>query len=70
VSAPATFTHTSDLPSGRIRGAYARNRSLKNLLVDPDFAAELNGKQASWRRIVSLCVASGIAAPAFATSLG
>lgn len=47
-----------------------KNPELKNLLVDPDFAAELNAKQASWRRIVSLCVASGIAAPAFSCSLG
>lgn len=54
----------------RIRAAYARNIDLKNLLVDPDFAAELNSKQAAWRRILSLCVASGIAAPAFSSSLG
>lgn len=53
----------------RIKTAYVRDAGLKNLLVDPDFAAELNTKQASWRRIVSLCVASGIAAPAFAQSI-
>lgn len=29
-----------------------------------------NTKQAAWRRIVSLCVASGIACPAFSASLG
>lgn len=58
------------VPCHRIQQAYSRNPDLKNLLVDPDFAAELNAKQASWRRIVSLCVASGIAAPAFSSSLG
>ena len=33
---------------------------MNNLLVCTDFAQELNKRQSSWRRIVSLCVASGI----------
>ena len=53
----------------RIRSAYHQNRDLKNLLCDPSFASDLNEKQGSWRRIVSLCVASGIACPSFSASL-
>ena len=53
----------------RIKSAYVRDPDLSNLLVDADFAAELNRRQPSWRRIVSLCVASGIAAPAMSSSL-
>jgi len=38
-------------------------------MVDPKFAADLNAKQAPWRRIVALCVASGIPCPALSASL-
>ena len=54
----------------RIKSAYAKNGALANLLVDGDFAAEVNARQGAWRRVVSLCVASGIACPAFSASLG
>ena len=54
----------------RIKQAYEKNPALANLLVDPDFAAEVNDRQGAWRRVVSLCVASGIACPAFSASLG
>ena len=54
----------------RIKKAYDRNPALANLLVDPEFADEVNGRQAAWRRIVALCVASGIACPSFSASLG
>ena len=53
----------------RIRSAYHRNPDLMNLVCDPSFAEELNMKQGSWRRIVSLCIASGIACPSFSASL-
>ena len=43
--------------------------SLPNLMVDPGFAAELNAGQMAWRRIVTLCIASGIACPAMSASL-
>jgi len=49
--------------------AYKRNPELASLCVDPLFAQELNTRQSSWRRVVSLCVASGIACPAFAAAL-
>ena len=52
-----------------IKRAYVRNHNLDNLLVDPDFTAEILKRQASWRRVVTLCVASGIAAPAMTASL-
>ena len=52
-----------------IKRAYVRDPNLDNLLVDPDFAAQILERQASWRRVVSLCVASGIAAPAMTASL-
>ena len=46
-----------------------RDPDLPNLLVDADFASELNRRQSSWRRIVSLCVACGITCPALSSSL-
>ncbi len=52
-----------------IKRAYVRNPDLDNLLVDPDFTEEILKRQASWRRVVTLCVASGIAAPAMTASL-
>ncbi|KAG1708633.1 hypothetical protein DVH05_022259 [Phytophthora capsici] len=53
----------------RIKSAYTKDASLISLLVDPDFAAELQARQYSWRRVVSLAVASGIPTPSFAGSL-
>ncbi|CAM9112169.1 unnamed protein product [Discosporangium mesarthrocarpum] len=52
-----------------IKAAYVRDPELPNLLVDPDFAAQLLERQSAWRRVVTLCVASGIAAPAMTASL-
>lgn len=52
-----------------IKRAYVRNPNLANLLVDPEFAAQIGDRQVAWRRIVTLCVASGIAAPAMTASL-
>lgn len=52
-----------------IKRAYVRDPELDNLLVDPDFSALILERQASWRRVVTLCVASGIAAPAMTASL-
>jgi len=53
----------------RIKQAYDRNAELPNLLIDPEFAAELNARQAAWRRVVGLGIQSGIATPAFSASL-
>jgi 6-phosphogluconate dehydrogenase len=53
----------------RIRQAYARNAELPSLIVDPEFAAELQSRQHAWRKVVSLAVNAGIAVPAFSGSL-
>lgn len=52
-----------------IQAALANDQDLPNLMVDPGFAAQLNARQLSWRRIVSLCIASGIACPSLSASL-
>lgn len=53
----------------RIKGAYDRNPDLANLLVDPDFANDVNTRQPALRRVVALSVACGIPCSAFASSL-
>lgn len=53
----------------RIKAAYDRNPSLASLLLDEDFAYDLSTAQDSWRRVVSLAVANGIAIPSTAGSL-
>lgn len=53
----------------RIKAAYDRSPELGSLFVDPEFAAELNQRQAAWRRVVSLAVATGVAVPAMGGSL-
>ncbi|CAB9499852.1 6-phosphogluconate dehydrogenase, decarboxylating (Fragment) [Seminavis robusta] len=54
----------------KISDALNRDENLANLLVDPTFAKELNERHMSWRRVVSVGVASGIATPALSASLG
>eukprot|EP00591_Stephanopyxis_turris_P008524 CAMPEP_0195516376 /NCGR_PEP_ID=MMETSP0794_2-20130614/7122_1 /TAXON_ID=515487 /ORGANISM="Stephanopyxis turris, Strain CCMP 815" /LENGTH=467 /DNA_ID=CAMNT_0040644955 /DNA_START=83 /DNA_END=1486 /DNA_ORIENTATION=- len=53
----------------KIQDALASDSSLKNLMVDPGFANELNVRSLPWRRIVSLAIASGIPCPAMSASL-
>jgi 6-phosphogluconate dehydrogenase len=53
----------------RIKKAFDSNPKLANLMVDPEFAAELNSRQAAWRRVVTLAIASGITCPAMAASI-
>lgn len=53
----------------KIQKALAKDENLPNLILDPEFAEELNNKQMSWRRIVTLCVASGIPCPSLSASL-
>jgi len=53
----------------RIRAAYDKNADLASLLIDPDFAKEINERQMALRRVVSLAVQSGINVPAFSASL-
>lgn len=54
---------------GRIKAAFDRDPNLANLLVDAEFAKELQERQAAWRRVVSLAVQSGLAVPGFSGSL-
>ncbi|KAA8495063.1 6-phosphogluconate dehydrogenase, decarboxylating 3 [Porphyridium purpureum] len=53
----------------RIKAAYVKDSKLPSLLVDPDFAKELESAQAAWRNVVSLAVQSGIAVPAMSGSI-
>eukprot|EP00475_Leptophrys_vorax_P034467 TRINITY_DN5564_c0_g1_i1.p1 TRINITY_DN5564_c0_g1~~TRINITY_DN5564_c0_g1_i1.p1 ORF type:complete len:476 (+),score=184.84 TRINITY_DN5564_c0_g1_i1:98-1525(+) len=53
----------------RIKSAYDREANLASLLIDPEFAAELNERQAAWRRVVKLAIKYGIGIPAFSASL-
>jgi 6-phosphogluconate dehydrogenase len=53
----------------RIKDAYQRDPKLANLLIDPDFAAELAARQDGWRRVVGLAIAHGIPMATTAGSL-
>lgn len=53
----------------KIQVAFTNNSNLVNLMVDPGFANELNARQMAWRRIVTLCIAHGIACPSLCASL-
>ncbi len=53
----------------RIQKAFKENPALPNLLVDKDFSTELNDRSGAWRRIVALCVTSGIGCPSLCGSL-
>jgi 6-phosphogluconate dehydrogenase len=52
-----------------IQTAFANNPDLPNLLVDGGFSAQLNERSEAWRRIVALCITSGIACPSLCSSL-
>eukprot|EP00177_Eucheuma_denticulatum_P001418 GFKZ01002564.1.p1 GENE.GFKZ01002564.1~~GFKZ01002564.1.p1 ORF type:complete len:549 (+),score=88.45 GFKZ01002564.1:172-1818(+) len=53
----------------RIKAAYDRDGALPNLLLDEEFAAELNAAQESWRRIAMRAIENGIAIPSTSGSL-
>merc|ERR1711935_999597 len=53
-----------------IAEAVAKDANLKNLMVDPKFAADLNSRHMAWRRVVTLGIANGIAVPSTSASLG
>ena len=53
----------------RIKQAYERNPDLANLCIDPEFAKELNERQAAWRRIATLSIAQGTTCGALCASL-
>jgi len=53
----------------RIKKAYDREPNLDNLLIDPEFAAEMNDRQKALRKVVILATQVGVGVPAFAASL-
>jgi 6-phosphogluconate dehydrogenase len=53
----------------KIAEAYARDRRLPNLMVDPYFARRLASGQAAWRKVVGLAAAAGVPCPALMSSL-
>ncbi len=54
---------------GKIKEAYQRNRSLKNLLLDQYFIDELAKSQFGWRKVVAQGAELGIPMPCFSTAL-
>jgi 6-phosphogluconate dehydrogenase len=54
---------------GRIKGAFDRNPSLVNLLLDPYFKDQVVRGQTAWRRVVATAVEIGIPVPAMASAL-
>jgi len=54
---------------GNIKTAYDTNPQLENLALDTFFVDALKAAEAGWRKAVTLAVANGIPAPAFASAL-
>jgi 6-phosphogluconate dehydrogenase len=52
-----------------IKTAYTRNPALKNLLLDEDFHAWMQGAQSAWRTAISVALAHGVPCLAMAASL-
>jgi len=53
----------------KIQDAYARDKTLPSLLLDPVIAGDLNNCTAGWRRAVVVAIGYGIATPALSASL-
>jgi len=53
----------------RIKAAYDRKSDLASLLIDTEFAQELNARQTSLRKVVTLAITAGICVPSFSASL-
>jgi 6-phosphogluconate dehydrogenase len=54
---------------GKIKEAFGTDPELGNLMLAPHFTEAIERCQASWRRVVSKAVESGVAVPAFTTAL-
>jgi 6-phosphogluconate dehydrogenase len=52
-----------------VRAAFARDAGLPNLMVDPEFAAALNARQAALRKVAAFAAGAGIPALAFGSAL-
>jgi 6-phosphogluconate dehydrogenase len=53
----------------RIQSAFVVNTNLANLLVDKELSSYLNESSTAWRRLVAVCITSGIACPSLCNSL-
>ncbi len=53
----------------KIADAYANDKKLANLLLDPYFKRRINRAQANWRNVVALAAEHGVPAPAFMSAL-
>ena len=53
----------------RIKEAYDRDPKLANLLFDDYFREGVIRTESAWRQVIALAVASGVATPAFSSSL-
>ena len=54
---------------GKIREAYTKKKSLKNLLLDVFFKNEVRKANKGWREVVAKAVKNGIPVPAFSSAL-
>ncbi len=53
----------------KITEAYARDKALKNLLLDPYFAGVVERAQSNWRAVVARAALEGVSVPAFSSAL-
>ncbi|WP_145074472.1 NADP-dependent phosphogluconate dehydrogenase [Poriferisphaera corsica] len=53
----------------KITDAYANDKKLQNLMMDPYFKKAIHSGQEDWRKIISLCAEHGIPSPAFGSAL-
>ncbi|MCC5023393.1 MAG: NADP-dependent phosphogluconate dehydrogenase [Candidatus Synoicihabitans palmerolidicus] len=53
----------------KITEAYARDKKLANLLLDPYFNKTIQNAQESWRKVVALAAEYGVPAPTFSSAL-
>lgn len=54
---------------GKIKDAFAKNKQLKNLLLDEYFRGELDKCQEGWRKVVATAALMGVPTPCFSTAL-
>ena len=55
---------------GKIKDAFDKNPSIKNLLLDPFFTEKVEKAQRGWRNVVSQAITNGIPVPAISSALG
>ena len=54
---------------GEIQKAFAKNKGLSSLLIDPFFVKEIQRSMAGWRETVAEAVKGGVAVPTLASAL-